>query len=412
MSHILVCNVPFHGHVNPTLAVVRELVARGETVHYYLTDTFRPAIEAAGAVFKSYESRLVGGAKRGPRRRPPPSTILEGMLEECCQVYDQVIDAVQAEPPDYIIYDSMCLWGPLLARQLDIPAVAFHTSFVSTNTSVSVIPSTQHGAADPSYKNVRLFIQQLQEEYQHPMPGLHHLWGNVEPLNLVFFPHILQPDIDDEGFIFVGPSIRPHEDAGIFPLERLGAESVLYISLGTVLTGNVDFYRMCFNAFADKPWQVVMSYGTRFAPIALGPTPANFLIAAHVPQLAVLQRAAVFLTHGGMGSVTEALYYGVPMVLCPQTREQIITARRLVDLGLGVMLIAAVVTKDTLEDAVEQVMSDPAFRARAQTIQQVVRAEGGYQQVVDTLCSWKDVYNGFTQDLSRDPNTKPSLSST
>jgi len=100
------------------------------------------------------------------------------------------------------------------------------------------------------------------------------------------------------------------------------------------------------------------------------------------------------------------------MVLCPQTREQIITARRLVDLGMGVMLIAAVVTKDTLKDAVEQVMSDPAFRARAQTIQQVVRAAGGYQQVVDTLCSWKDIYNGFTQDLSRDPNTKPSLSST
>jgi len=396
----LICNVPFHGHVNPTLTVVRELVARGEIVHYYLTDTFRSAIEATGAVFKSYGSRLVGGPKRGARRHPAPSTILEGMLEECCEVYQQVIDAVQAEPPDYIIYDSMCLWGPLLARQIDVPAVAFHTSFVSTDTSVAVIPGNQRGAAEravpgntvavaprsePSYRNAQRFIQQLQDEYQRPMPDLYQLWGHVEPLNVVFFPHMLQPDIDDERFLFVGPSIRPHEDTGMFPLDRLGNEALLYISLGTVLTSNVNFYRMCFSAFEAKPWQVVMSFGTRFDQTALGSAPANFLIAPHVPQLAVLQRSAVFLTHGGMGSVAEALYYGVPMVLCPQTREQIITAQRIVDLGLGVMLIPAVITNDTLAGAVEQMMRDPAIRARARQLQAQVRTAGGYQQVADVL---------------------------
>jgi MGT family glycosyltransferase len=213
----------------------------------------------------------------------------------------------------------------------------------------------------------------------------------VEPLNLVFFPHFFQPEIEDQRFLFVGPSIRQHEQPDDFPLDRLQGESTLYISLGTVFTNKVDFYRMCFTAFGDKPWPVVMGYGSRLDRGALGPVPSNFLVAPHVPQLAVLRRSAVFLTHGGMNSVVEALYYGVPMVLCPQTHEQILTAKRIAALGLGVMLIAAIVSDATLGDAVEQIMGDPAFHARARQVQAELQAGDGHRRAVDALAQVRSI---------------------
>jgi UDP:flavonoid glycosyltransferase YjiC (YdhE family) len=69
----------------------------------------------------------------------------------------------------------------------------------------------------------------------------------------------------------------------------------------------VDFYQMCFDAFAQTEWQVVLSFGTRIDPAALKEPPANFLIAPHVPQLEVLSRADLFISHGGMNSTMESL---------------------------------------------------------------------------------------------------------
>jgi len=97
----------------------------------------------------------------------------------------------------------------------------------------------------------------------------------------------------------------------------------VYVSLGTVHHGQIDFYRQCFDVFGRRSGQFILSIGRDTDVAALGPIPPNFIVRPHVPQIEVLERADAFITHGGMNSIHEELYFGVPMVLIPQQLEQL-----------------------------------------------------------------------------------------
>ncbi len=99
----------------------------------------------------------------------------------------------------------------------------------------------------------------------------------------------------------------------------------MYVSLGTLSTRTPAFYARCFEAFAGRgsPGGAVYRH-QRLRESRLGAAPANFIVMPHVPQLAVLQRARAFVTHGGMNSVSESLACGVPVVVIPQMGEQAI----------------------------------------------------------------------------------------
>ena len=164
------------------------------------------------------------------------------------------------------------------------------------------------------------------------------LLGGGAPLNIVFLPREFQPGGEPSirgASSSVGPSIQSRPGEGGFPFQELRGGTTLYISLGTVFNDQAAFYNMCFAAFKDEPWRVVLSTGRHIDPAALDPVPPNFLVRPQVPQLEMLKRASLFVTHCGMNSTMESLYYGIPMVGVPQMPEQMMTARRIRDLGWG-----------------------------------------------------------------------------
>ena len=118
-------------------------------------------------------------------------------------------------------------------------------------------------------------------------------------------------------YVFVGPSIRPVENV----IEKK-SDKLIYISMGTVINDSVKFYKKCIEAFANTKYQVIMSVGNLINVEDLGAIPDNITISRFVDQIAVLSQADVFLTHCGMNSVNESLYYKVPLVMFPQTSEQ------------------------------------------------------------------------------------------
>ncbi len=135
-------------------------------------------------------------------------------------------------------------------------------------------------------------------------------------------------------YSFIGPSIASSSKLQEVSKER----KVIYISLGTVLHQNHAFYQNCIKAFANSGDEVVMSVGEKTKIESLGAIPNHFTVKNKVDQLAVLQKADVFITHCGMNSVHESLYFGVPMVLFPQHSEQRMIANRVKELGAGVEL--------------------------------------------------------------------------
>jgi UDP:flavonoid glycosyltransferase YjiC (YdhE family) len=79
----------------------------------------------------------------------------------------------------------------------------------------------------------------------------------------------------------------------------------------------------------------------------------------------------------------EGLYYGVPMVAIPQMLEQALTARRITEMGLGLMLEKEAVNVTTLREAVERVANESTFRERVQDMQQITHEAGGYLRAAD-----------------------------
>ena len=152
--------------------------------------------------------------------------------------------------------------------------------------------------------------------------------------------------------------------------------------------GSVSDYRACIAAFADSPYQVILSTGEQIDRSALGTLPDNITALPHVDQIAVLQKADVFLSHCGMNSASESLYFGVPLVLFPQTNEQGGVAARVAELGAGLKLEKA--DAASIRTAVDAVLQTPSYRANAQNIRESFLRCGGAKAAVDRILSVAD----------------------
>jgi MGT family glycosyltransferase len=407
MSKILVFNVPAHGHVNPTLPVVGELIARREQIIYYLTEEFEPQVRHTGASFRQidgiqYRFRAPPGIAPGLQANDPNlqqrmATFFLPMMTDSLRLVPRLIDRVKAEEADYIVYGRMCLWGRALAQLLGLPAVAFSPTYAMNEHSSlrqmmhsrwsSILNGELSGAATQAMSEFQETSKDLHERYGLPPIELTDLFATEEELNIVTLPREFQLDADafDERYIFVGPCIAPRSDGSEFTLDRLANRPLLYISLGTVFNTDPKFYAACFEAFANSNWQVVLSIGTNIEPSSIGQTPNNFVVSPYLPQLEILQNADMFITHGGMNSTMEAIYYGVPMVVVPQQPEQAMTASRVAELGLGVSLEPEKVTASAMRDAVNAVDSDVGYRSRVGEMQKAARDAGGYLRAADAI---------------------------
>jgi MGT family glycosyltransferase len=386
--------MPAHGHVNPTLAVAGELVARGHEVIYYLTDEFAPAVRRLGARFqpvgegfdiiKAVEKQGGAFAHRGSDRMAKTLPMLFTLMAWQLQRAPALIDELRAEKPDAIVYDPMCVWGRLAPQALGVPGIAFATSYVGARGSRferemrARMPSPRSKAMLAAIARFEASALWLAARHGLPLIGIGDVFGAAERLTIVPMPRRFHPEAEqlDARYVFAGPFIGPRGGAEGFPLTELEGRRVLFISLGTTPMNNLPaFYDACMEAFGGSRFLVVMSSGSS----TLDPAriPANFIVRPRVPQLEVLARTSVFITHGGMNSTMEGLWNGVPLVVVPQMGEQAFTASRVAELGIGRSLEGVPLTAAALGEAVDAVDSDPAYRARAIAYQADVQSAGG-----------------------------------
>lgn len=383
MTKFVFMNVPLHAHINPTLAVVQELVARGDEVIYYLTEKYRGPIEATGARFRAYTSLI---EQEQATQQPSYAPVMPmRMVEECLFVLPQVLEVVRADYPDCIIYDPMCLSGRFAAQILGIPAAISRPTFVVHERVMRSMQGQQRNA-----EASRIFQQSMQQlcaQYAIKPFEISDIFRHKEAMNIVYIPRSFQIDGESYGdeYLFVGPSLGPRCNPAVFPFEQLGSQPIIYITLGTVYNTDPTFFQTCFAALHDLPWQVVVATGRPVEELQVGPVPDNVILRSYVPQLEILEHTGVFVGHGGMSTIMEAISRGVPMVVIPHAAAQVANAQRVMDLGLGLMLEKESMTVDSLRAAVLQILHNPEYRTRARLVQEDARACGGFMAAADAL---------------------------
>ena len=385
MSRIVFFCIPAHGHTNPTLGVVRELTARGHEVLYYSYTPFREKIEAAGARFIACdafdaEQRLT--QEEGTRIGSDLALSTRVLVDTTLALDDMVCAEMERLKPDCIVADSMAVWGKAVAMKLGIPFVCSTTTFAFNQHSAKIMKQSvgQMVSMMFSMPKISKQIKRLQDR-GYPVKSILDIISNDDNTHtIVYTSPQFQPCAEtfSDKYAFVGPSIRP----AAVEVEKPG-EKLVYISMGTVNNDMLPLYRNCIEALKDTPYQVILSVGGQVDPAQFGKLPENIAVYPSVDQIAVLEKADVFLSHCGMNSVSESLYHSVPLVMLPQTSEQGGVAVRTAQLGAGIRLEKT--TPQAIRAAVETVLKDPAYRKNAAAIAAGFQACSGPKGAADKI---------------------------
>ncbi|MFE2235178.1 macrolide-inactivating glycosyltransferase [Streptomyces sp. NPDC059442] len=386
-AHIAMFSIAAHGHVNPSLEVIRELVARGHRVSYAVPASFAEKVAATGATPVVYTSTL-------PTDEDPDAwgteliDNVEPFLDDAVQALPQLAAAFAGDEPDLVLHDITSYPAPVLAHRWGVPAVSLWPNLVPWEGYEEEVaePMFAELKASPRGKAYYARFERWLAEHGVDTPPDRLV---ARPRRaVVLIPRALQPQadrVDETVFRFVGACQGGRADQGEWRRPE-GAGRVLLVSLGSAYTKQPAFYRAAAAAFADRPdWHVVLQIGSFVDPAELGELPANVEVHCWVPQLAILRQADAFVTHAGAGGSQEGLATGTPMVAVPQAVDQFGNADMLVSLGVARRLTMEEATAERLREAVLALADDPEVARRAQEIRQGMAAEGGTLRAADLI---------------------------
>ncbi|MEE1055633.1 MAG: macrolide family glycosyltransferase [Acutalibacteraceae bacterium] len=365
MKKIVFFCIPAHGHTNPTLGVVRELISRGHQVWYYSYNIMREKIESTGATFIScddYDMEQKLTPKDAVRIGKDLAFSTKILVDTTLALDDKVCADMEQLKPDCIVADSMAVWGKAVAMKLGIPFVSSTTTFAFNQHSAKIMKQSIGELFKMifSMPNINKQIKRLQNKGYPVKSVLDIIQNDDKTHTVVYTSPEFQPcsETFSDKYSFVGPSIRPITDKIEKKMDKL-----IYISMGTVNNDMMPFYKRCLSALANQDYQVIMSVGNLVSIKDFGELPKNISIFSYVDQIAVLQQADVFVSHCGMNSVNESIYFGVPLIMLPQTSEQGGVAERVHQLGAGIKLDKSDTT--SILGAINKVFADSIYRQNA-----------------------------------------------
>ena len=202
------------------------------------------------------------------------------------------------------------------------------------------------------------------------------------PKEFDFENPLLPPQFHHTGPFHDGKG-RPEVD---FPWDRLTGEPLIYASMGTLMNGRVDVFRTIVAGVAKhKGTQLVLSIGDQLDPKQIRPVPGNAIIVNQTPQLELLKRASICITHAGLNTVLESLAQGVPQVAIPIAFDQPGVAARIAAKKTGVTIPFEKLTPDRLSSLLDAVLNNGVYRENACKFQDVISRANGLCMAADLV---------------------------
>jgi MGT family glycosyltransferase len=403
MSHVALFTMPMHGHVNPTLGLIRELVARGHRVTYPTTDEFADAVAAAGADVVRFPG-VIGPSRDLTVKAPSDLSSAEfhesimKLTEEGLAPLEAALERLDDDRPDVVLHDFTAFHtGRLLATAWGLPVVRLCTTLVHTaewNPYLEFL--SQYPPIDPEHPDLQR--ERKLTAAAHERVGLAARESaefrddeSSIVANIVFVPPALQPHREhfDGTWHFVGSGVdgRPRSGESVVPEFPDGVEGPLVlISFGSFgYASQQGLFAGCVRELADDAVRVVLVVGNQVDPSDLEPLPPHVVVRRFVPQLELLDEVDVIVSHAGMGSVVEAISTATPMVLLPQLTEQDLVAEQVARLGLGRVLPRGEADAAAVRTAVHALLGDDDVATALASARAGLRDAGGSAAAADVV---------------------------
>ena len=401
MANIALVCPPLPGHFNPTATLGRALRSRGHCVTYFHIPGFEAKARAAGMDFRPVGSagsdRLAERIREMSQRDGLRSLRFAiDCSRECSELLCRHLpQALVNAGTELVIVDQNEPAGATVAEHLALPFVNICPS-LPLNREPHIPPPfagwdyrTGFGARLRNRIGCALTDRMI-APINKTVNAYRAKWG-LEPLKTpddsfsrtaqlcqmtrdFDFPREHLPD----SFHYLGPFFDDYGPAIGFPFERLNGKPLIYASLGTLQQHKSGLFKVIAEACAGLNVQLVISTGG--SATAMGDLPGSPIVVSYAPQMEILSRAALTITHGGLNTVMQSLSFGVPMVALPITHDQPAIAARVRHSGTGEVIAASKVNARLLRRSVLRVIAEPSYRRRAGSLRESIRVAGGVER--------------------------------
>src|SRR6478752_371547 len=407
-------SLPVPGHLNPMTTLARKLQSRGHDVVFISLADVAPFVEAAGLPFVpcSEEAYPAGSLGKLVRRLSELSgedalhfTVNSMMRGYTASLFESLPNILSEAGVDGIVLDQYQPYVELIPMHLRMPFVhvsnALHVDYTA-RTPICFVDWPYETGADALARNTegirraRILLEPVTavaQAYAKEV-GLSVDWNNphstLSPLAWVTqcpkeFDFGCAPGFPQ--FHYAGPF---HDGRGRmdfdFPWQQLTGKPIVYASMGTLQNGLVDIFRSITQAAIGlKELQFVLAVGGQLDPKQLGDVSANVLVVNHAPQIEILKRSSLCITHAGLNTVLESLSNGVPMLALPITNDQPGVAARIANKKVGVVISPDQATPENFVAAVKQLFGDSTYRDNVQRVQKAIRSVDGLSAAADIL---------------------------
>ncbi len=385
MKKVLILVPPFFGHIFPTLSIGQELIKRGYSVcwvglkeidSHFLPDNSEFIVPEEVEKNRERVNSII------ERQNESTGIPVEEMYSWAFEltwfpffhiIYEGLKNVVDDFKPDLILTDQCMLAGPIVAIQMQIP-------FVS---SISIQPGMFY-PTDLPYANQKWLANRLMDLQKEHGINKDSLIFDSRELNLVYMSkEFINGNRFPQHYHFLGPIVDKRPQPISFDWNKVKNTEwpIVYASLGTVLKDiSKKFYQKVVDALKEQELTVIVS-----ADIELFDSwPDNFIVQSYLPQTEILPRVSALITPGGLNTVNEALYFGIPMVVLPMGHDQYGNSNLVKDKGCGIRLRYKRTNGEKLREALYRVLNEESFKEAANKIASFSKC-GGASKAVELI---------------------------
>jgi zeaxanthin glucosyltransferase len=411
MPHLGLLCPTASGHLNPMTTLGHELKQRGHRVTLVGTLDAQPKVLAAGLEFRAIgEVEFPAGSTADAFTKLGQLSGLTA-FRYTVVLFKQITATLLQEAPsvlqsagvEFLIIDQTSFGGSTVAQLLDLPFVSVCCALMLNRdpnvppliTSWSYHPNgwarlrnqagheLMTGIAKPITKLIAEYRQQWNlPPLKHPHDAYSQLAQLCQQPAEFEFPRQSLPAC----FHFTGPYSNPaSREPTFFPFDKLTGQPLIYASLGTVQNRLLGTFQIIAEACQDLNAQLVIALGGGRSPESLPVLPGSPLVVGYAPQLELLQRTTLTITHAGMNTTLESLSNGVPMVAIPIANDQPGVAARIAWTGTGEVVSLKRLSVSKLRRAIDRVLTEDSYKKNALRLQEAIKRAGGVQTAADII---------------------------
>ena len=411
MTHFGIISLAATGHLNTMFPLAGELQRRGHDVTVFSDPSVESKILEAGFNFRVIgEKELSIEIKAQHFTQQGKLSGLAALRHTFNGLNTRVVVSLRDTPGlikelgvEALLVDSSAFEGGTIAEFLNLPFITICSAlpFYEEESIPPISTTWQYNPAwwacmrnRAAYSLFNLFVHKIWKvisEYrqQWNLPTYSNYNDFFSKLATITqepaefeFPRRELP----QHFHFTGPVHDPTGRQIVdFPFEKLNGKPLIYASMGTLQNRLEYIYRIIASACVDLDAQLIISLGGALEPEKLQTLPGNPLVIKYAPQLELLKKATLVITHAGMNTTLESLSNGVPMVAIPIAADQPGVAARIAWTGVGEFVPLSRLSVPRLQKTIKQVLTKKFYKQNAKSLQQAIYRAGGVYRAVDII---------------------------